>query len=62
MLTSDGVDAELGSTLGRELAFATHHAVHHHAMLGAIAAELGVATPPEFGKAPSTIRHERDTR
>ena len=59
MLTGDGVQAELLSTLGRELAFATHHAVHHHAMLGAIAAEMGIPTGPEFGKAPATIRHER---
>jgi uncharacterized damage-inducible protein DinB len=59
MLTGDGVEAELGSTLARELAFATHHAVHHHAMLGAIAAEMGIAIAPGFGKAPSTIRHDR---
>ena len=62
MLTGDGVYAELSSTLGRELAFATHHAVHHHAMLGAIAAELGLQTPPDFGKAPSTIHHDREAR
>lgn len=57
MLTGDGAEAELGSTLGRELAFATHHAVHHNAMLGAIAAEFGIQTGAEFGKAPSTINH-----
>jgi hypothetical protein len=61
LLTSDGAQAELASTLGRELAFASHHAVHHHAMLGAIAAEFGIQTGPEFGKAPSTICHERRT-
>jgi uncharacterized damage-inducible protein DinB len=59
MLTCDGARAELTSTLGRELAFATHHAVHHHAMLAAIAAEFGVRPDPAFGKAPSTICHER---
>jgi len=58
MLSGDGTEAELLSTLGRELAFAAHHAVHHHAMLGAIAAEFGIQTGPEFGKAPSTINHE----
>jgi uncharacterized damage-inducible protein DinB len=59
MLGGDGSQAELISSIGRELAFATHHAVHHHAMLGAIASEFGVQTGPEFGKAPSTINHER---
>lgn len=59
MLTGDGLHAELASTLGRELAFAAHHAVHHHAMLSAIAAEFGIATHPEFGKAPGTIQNDR---
>lgn len=59
MLTGDGLYAELRSTLGRELAFAAHHAVHHHAMLVTIAQELGLHTEPGFGRAPSTISHER---
>lgn len=59
MVSGDGTETELGSTLGRELAFVAHHAVHHHAMLGAIAAELGVVLDSEFGKAPSTVSHER---
>lgn len=62
MIAGDGTEAELGSTLARELAFASHHAVHHHAMLSAIATELGVGTGPEFGKAPSTISYERAQR
>ena len=62
MLSGDGQEAELDSTLGRELAFATHHAIHHHAMMGAIAAEFGIRVGPEFGKAPSTINHERSGR
>lgn len=62
MLTADGAEVELGSTLGRELAFAAHHAVHHHAMLKAMASEFGVHAPPEFGKAPSTLRHEAGPR
>lgn len=59
MLASDGTEADLGSTLARELAFATHHAVHHHAMMKAIAAEFGVVCSSEFGIAPATIRHEQ---
>jgi hypothetical protein len=40
MLTGDGSEATLESSLGRELHFAFHHAVHHHAMLKAIATEF----------------------
>jgi uncharacterized damage-inducible protein DinB len=58
MVSGDGLEAELGSTLGRELAFASHHAVHHQAMLGAIAAEYGIAPGAEFGRAPSTVHYE----
>lgn len=58
MLASDGTMAEIPSTLGRELAFATHHAIHHHAMMKAIAAEHGHDLGPDFGKAPSTLNHE----
>jgi len=57
MLTADGCDAELRSTLGRELAFAAHHAVHHHAMIRAIAAEHGHSVSDGFGTAPSTLNH-----
>lgn len=59
MVSGDGAEAELSSTLGRELAFASHHAVHHHAMMKAIAAEFGIETDGEFGKAPSTINFDR---
>jgi hypothetical protein len=59
MLSGDGTEVELASTLARELAFATHHAIHHHAMLKAIAQEFGVDVGSEFGKAPSTINFEK---
>jgi uncharacterized damage-inducible protein DinB len=62
MVSGEGEEVELSSTLGRELAFATHHAVHHQAMMGAIAAELGVRPAADFGKAPSTVNHERGSR
>lgn len=58
MLAGDGTEAELESTLARELAFATHHAVHHHAMMKAIAEEHGVNAGADFGKAPSTLNYE----
>jgi enolase len=56
--SGSGLEAEHESTLGRELAFAAHHAVHHHAMIAAIAKAMGVAVPAGFGKAPATIHHE----
>ncbi|MCA9292500.1 MAG: hypothetical protein KDA20_01660 [Phycisphaerales bacterium] len=58
MLSGDGQRAMLTSTLGRELWFASHHAIHHHAMIGAIAKELAIPVAPDFGKAPSTIEFE----
>lgn len=59
MLNEEGSEAELGSTMAREVAFATHHAIHHQAMIAAIATELGVVAPAGFGKAPSTAHHDR---
>jgi uncharacterized damage-inducible protein DinB len=62
MLDGDGREAVLSSTLGRELAFATHHAIHHQAMMKAIAAEFGVATDACFGLAPSSVRADGHAR
>lgn len=59
MVSGDGGTADFGSTVGRELAFAAHHALHHHAMMKFIADSFGCLTPSEFGKAPSTMHHER---
>ncbi len=62
MTDADGSEAELGSTRARELAFATHHAVHHQAMMKAIAAEFGTHAAHDFGRAPSTLNHDRTAR
>lgn len=59
MLTGDGAEIELGSTLCRELHFAMHHAIHHQAMMRSIAEEFGASVDSEFGKAPSTVHFER---
>ena len=59
MLSGEGAEAVLDSTLGREIFFATHHAIHHHAMIKAIAREHGYEPGDDFGKAPSTINFER---
>lgn len=62
MVSGCGQCADLESTLARELAFASHHAVHHLAMITTIAGEFGLAMPEGFGKAPSTIAHDRVLR
>jgi hypothetical protein len=59
MLSGDPMEFQLPSTIERELGFATHHAIHHMAMVKIIAQET-LKLPPEllpvdFGKAPSTI-------
>ena len=61
MLASDGSEASLPSSLARELAFATHHAVHHCAMMKAISKEHGCGCPEGFGVAPSTLNYERSS-
>lgn len=47
------------STLGRELVFVASHAIHHFALLQAHCKQHGLATGDTFGKAPSTVAHER---
>lgn len=59
MLTGSGEEADLRSSAAREIFFAMHHAVHHQAMMRAIAAELGMEVDVDFGKAPSTLNYER---
>lgn len=56
LLAADDDDTELHSTLARELAFAAHHAIHHHAMIASIAGRFGMPVPPGFGMAPATVR------
>ena len=58
MISASGETEELATTLGRELAFATHHGVHHVAMMRAIACEHGVTLSEDMGKAPSTLNNE----
>lgn len=58
MICADGETCDLESTRARELFFAMHHAIHHHAILKAIGIELGFSCPDGFGTAPSTINSE----
>ncbi|MGR2739500.1 DinB family protein [Billgrantia sp. Q4P2] len=52
----------LSTSLARELAFMTSHTVHHMALLGFMAEQLGVALPDDFGVHPSTLRFWRRSR
>ena len=61
LLTSDGPGMEVASSLGREMAFALSHTVHHNALIAVIAKTLGIPLPERFGYAPSTIAHLEKT-
>jgi hypothetical protein len=58
MVSGDGLEAEMESTVVRELWFASHHAIHHAALLKPIFSAVGVALPEAFGRAPSTVNFE----
>jgi len=59
-LDASGEDALLPSTLRRELAFAAHHATHHFFVARLVAkSHLGLALPDDVGRAPATLRHDR---
>lgn len=59
MLAGDGQTADLDSSRARELFFAMHHAIHHNAIIKAIAKEHGIECDDCFGKAPSTVNFEQ---
>ncbi len=48
------------STIRRELQFLISHTVHHYALIGLILKTMGFNPSPEFGVAPSTLRHEHE--
>ena len=62
MLSSDGQEVSLPSTIERELGFVAHHAIHHMAMIKIIAIHhVGLDEsdlPHKFGRAPSTILYD----
>jgi hypothetical protein len=49
--------ARVLSVLGRELAFCVGHAVHHYAIVRLLCDALEIGVVPEFGVAPSTLKH-----
>eukprot|EP00667_Euglena_gracilis_P017235 EG_transcript_18134 len=54
MRGSDFSEFEMRSTVEREIAFLTHHAIHHLAMIKLIAASMQYELDEDLGLAPST--------
>ena len=52
----------LPSVVARELAFCIGHAVHHYAIVRLLCDSVGVEVVPEFGVAPSTLKHRAEQR
>ena len=49
------------STLDRELLFVASYAVHHYALIQLHCRAAGIDLGDDFGKAPSTVRHEQQS-
>ena len=58
-VAGDGARLDLSSSLARELAFLASHTVHHMAIIGLLAEQIGIAPPASFGVHPATLRHWR---
>jgi len=56
-VADDEARLALPSSLARELAFLASHTVHHMAIIGLLAEQIGIALPASFGVHPSTLRH-----
>ncbi len=50
-------DPFLMSSVGRELQTLSSHTIHHFALIGMTLQAHGFAVDPDFGMAPSTLRH-----
>ncbi|KNC97366.1 uncharacterized protein SPPG_07293 [Spizellomyces punctatus DAOM BR117] len=53
-------DAPFRSSMGRELWFLCHHAIHHMALIKCICIEHSVPVSENFGLSPSTIKHTQN--
>lgn len=47
------------SSTARELDYLVNHTVHHYAIIAVMLRMRGLDSPPGFGVAPSTLRHQR---
>ncbi len=50
-------DPYLMSSVGRELMTLSSHTIHHFALISMTMRSHGIAMDPDFGMAPSTLRH-----
>lgn len=57
----DALASSSASSLGRELQYLVAHTVHHFALIAVALRSLGHELPPDFGVAPSTLRHEESS-
>lgn len=59
ILLAEGEEQAFQSTIGRELGFCTHHAIHHNALIKTIATTLAIdkLLAKDFGLAPSTANY-----
>jgi len=48
---------QISSIVARELAFCIGHAIHHYAIVRLLCEHTGIGVFPEFGVAPSTLKH-----
>jgi uncharacterized damage-inducible protein DinB len=62
LVGAEGPNLAVETSLGRELAFAISHTIHHNAVVSVIAKTLGLPLPERFGYAPSTIAHAEGRR
>jgi hypothetical protein len=60
LVDAAGGTVEVSSSLGRELVFVLQHTIHHQAIIGLLLATRGIAIPPRFGYAPSTVRRQAE--
>jgi uncharacterized damage-inducible protein DinB len=60
LMTAEAEAIDVGSTVGRELAYVLSHTIHHNAIIGSMVKTLGGNLPERFGYAPSTVRHARE--
>jgi uncharacterized damage-inducible protein DinB len=51
------ITIEMNSSVGRELVFLSSHTIHHMAIIGLLAEQLGIQPARDFGVHPSTLRH-----
>jgi hypothetical protein len=54
---SVGCDLFMESSVSRELQVLSSHTIHHFALIAMTLRSYGVEMDPEFGMAPSTLRH-----